>query len=104
MIRDMEAKKKLTPIVTELFLRGRELNISLVFISKSYSKVSETIIPNKILNKRLLQRITLSHSSDTEFRDFMQLYKDDTKEPILFLVNDTTFPSENPIRPWKDVL
>ena len=35
MIRDMEAKKKLTPIVTELFLRGRELNISLVFISKS---------------------------------------------------------------------
>ena len=66
--------------------------------------MSETIIPNKILNKRLLQRIALSHSSDTEFRDFMHLYKDDTKEPILFLVNDTTFPSDNPLRPWKDLL
>ena len=33
MIADMESTKKLSPIVTELFLRGRKLNISLVFIS-----------------------------------------------------------------------
>ena len=29
MIADMEANKKLNPINTELFLRGRKLNISL---------------------------------------------------------------------------
>ena len=33
MIVDMESNEELSPIVTELFLRGRNLNISLVFIS-----------------------------------------------------------------------
>ena len=33
MITDMESYKKLSGIVTELFLRGKKLNISLVFIS-----------------------------------------------------------------------
>ena len=33
IIADIEANKNLSPIVTELFLRGRKLNISLVFMS-----------------------------------------------------------------------
>ena len=37
----IEANKKFSPIVTELFLRGRKLNIS-IFISQSYSKVPKT--------------------------------------------------------------
>ena len=36
MIADMLSNEKHTLIVTELFIRGRKLNISLVFISKSY--------------------------------------------------------------------
>ena len=32
MMADMKSNKKLSPIVTELFLRGRKLNISLIFI------------------------------------------------------------------------
>ena len=43
MIEDMELNEKLSPIVTELFLRGRKLNISLVFISQSYFKMPKTI-------------------------------------------------------------
>ena len=43
MIADLESNKKLTPIVTKLFLRGTKLNISLVFISQSYFKVPKTI-------------------------------------------------------------
>ena len=43
MIADMESNDKLGPIVTELFLKGRKLNISLVFISQSYFKVPKTI-------------------------------------------------------------
>ena len=31
MIADMESNKKLSLIVTELFFRGRKINISLVF-------------------------------------------------------------------------
>ena len=43
IIADMEANKKISPIVTELFLRGRNLIISLVFITQSYFKVPNTI-------------------------------------------------------------
>ena len=83
-----------------MFLRGRKLTISLVFISQSYFEVSKTIRLNathyfiiKIPSKRELQQIASNHSSDIGFKDFRKLYKDYTKEPYSFLVNDTTLSS-----------
>ena len=79
MIVHMEANEKVSTIVTELFLRKRKLDISLVFISKSYSTESKTIRLNmthfirKICNKRKGQQIVSNHSSDMEFKDFMKL-------------------------------
>ena len=49
----------------------------------------------KIPNKTELQQIASSHSSDTDFKDFMKLYKYYTKEPYSFLANDTTISSDN---------
>ena len=43
MIADMLSNKKLNPIVTELFIRGRKLNISLVFIAQCYFAVPKNI-------------------------------------------------------------
>ena len=43
MIADKESNKILSSIVTELFLRGRKINNSFVFISRSYFKVPKTI-------------------------------------------------------------
>ena len=43
MIADMINNKKLNPAVTELFIRGRKLNISIVSISQSYFKVSKDV-------------------------------------------------------------
>ena len=42
-IVDMLNNKKLNPIVTELFIRGRKLNISLVFITQSYFAVHKIL-------------------------------------------------------------
>ena len=82
MIPDMESNEKLSPIVTELLLGGRKLNIALVFISQSYLIVPKTIRLNathyfimKIRNKRELQQIASTHLSDIEFEDFMRLLK-----------------------------
>ena len=76
------------PIVTELFIRGKKLNISIVFITQSYFKVSKDVRLNsthffimKIPNKRELQQTALNHSSDIDFKDFMKIYKKYTKEP-----------------------
>ena len=43
MVADMFSNKKLNPVVTELFVRGRKLNISLVFITQFYFAVSQNI-------------------------------------------------------------
>ena len=52
----------------------------------------------KILNKPEHQQNAINHSYDTDFKDFMKLYKKCTAKPYSFLVNDTTLPSDNPLR------
>ena len=61
MITDMLSNKKSNPIVTKLFIRGRKLNIYLVFITQFYFAVPKNIRLNstnyfvmKIPNKREL--------------------------------------------------
>ena len=58
----------------------------------------------KIPNKGQLQKIASNHSSGYDLKDFMRLYKDYTKDPYSFLVNDTNLSSDNPLRFRKNVL
>ena len=82
MIDDMLSDKKLNPVVTTLFIRGRKLNISFLFISQSYLNLPKNIRLSsmdysimKTSNKQELQKITFNLFS--------------------FLVIDTTFASNN---------
>ena len=82
MIADIIDNKKLNSIVTQLFIRGRKLNISLISITQSYFKVPKDVRLNtthffimKITNKRELQQITRSHSSDISSKDFINIYR-----------------------------
>ena len=82
MIAKMINNKKLNPVVTELFIRSRKLNISIVFSTQSYFKVPKEVRLNttyffimKIPYKRELQQIPLNHSSDIDFKDFMKILK-----------------------------
>ena len=111
MIADMIINKKFNPIVTELFIRARKLNISIVFITQSYFKVPKDVRLNsthffimKIPNKRELQQIALNHSSDIDFKDCINIYKKCTAEPYSFLVNDASLPSDNPLSFRKNLL
>ena len=78
MVADMIHNKKLDSIVTELFIRGRKLNIYLVFITQSYFKVLKDV------------RLNTTHSNN--------IYRKCIAEPYSFLVNDTTLASDNPLR------
>ena len=91
MIPDMINNKRFNPILTELFVRGRTLNISIAFITQSYFKVPKEVRLHsthffimKIPNKRELQQIALNHSSDIDFKDFMKVFKKYTTEPYSF--------------------
>ena len=97
--------KKLNSIVTELFIRGRKLNISLVFITQSNFKAPKDVrlyfthaFIMKISNKRELQQIVLNPSSDIDVKDFIKIYKKCTAEWYSFSVTDTTLPSDHPLR------
>ena len=69
MIAIMLSNEKLNPIVTELFIRGRKLNISLAFLTQTYFAVQKNIRLNsthyfimKITNKSELQQIAFNNS------------------------------------------
>ena len=110
MIIDMIHNKKLNSIVTELFIRGRNLNIFLVFITQSYFQVPKDVRLNtshffiaKIPNKRELQQTAINHSSDISAKDFANIYRKCTGEPHSFLVIDTMLASNNPLRFTKNL-
>ena len=97
----MLSNKKLNPILTELFIRGRKLIISLAFITKFYFAVPKNIRLNstlyfimKIPNKSELQQIAFNHSSDIDFKNFMNLSKKCTVKPYSFSVIDDTLVSD----------
>ena len=55
----------------------------------------------KIPNKRELQQIVSNDLSDIDFKNFMKLYKDYSKESYSFLVNGTSLSSDNLLQSIK---
>ena len=109
IITDMINNEKLSSVVTDLFIRGRKVNTSFVFITQSYFKVLKDVKLNtthffvmKILNKRERQHIAPNHSSDIKSKDFIKNEKR-TAEPYSFLVIDATLASDNPLRFSKNL-
>ena len=107
MIAYIMTNKKFQSIIKELFIRCREINISLVFITQSYFSVPKDVRLNsttKVNSKRELQDIAINHSADIDYKDFIKIYRECTKEPYNFLTIDTTLPSTNTLRFRKKIL
>ena len=92
--------KKLNLIISNLFISERKVNISLVFITRSSFAVPKNVRLNsthyfamEVPNKGELQSFI---SIDSQ--DFMNLYKKCTAKPYSYIVIDTTFASDDPIR------
>ena len=107
----MLSTKKRNPIVAEVFITDRKLNISLVFITQLHFAAPKNIriTPShyfimKIPNKRDLEQIVLNHSSNIDFKDFINLFKKCTSKPYSFLVVDATLASDNHLRFRKNLL
>ena len=105
MIADIMTNKKFQAILKELFIRCRKANISLVFTTQSNFSAPKDVRLNsthyfimKINNKREVQNIAINHSVDIDYKDFIKIYRECTKEPYNFLTVNTTLPSSNPLR------
>ena len=111
MIADIMKSKTFQAIIKELFIRCRKLNISLIFITQSYFSVPKDVRLNsthylimKINNKRELQNIAINHSADIDYKDFIKIYRECTKEPHNFLTIDTTLPGSDSLRFRKNFI
>ena len=107
----MFSNKNLNPVVTEFLIRGRELNISLAFITQSYFSVPKNIRLNsthyfimKIPNKHEPQQTAFNHSPDIDYQNFIKFYKKCTAKPYSSLVTDITLASDNLLRLRKNLL
>ena len=110
MIEVLMTNKKFQSIIKELFIRCRKLNVSLVFITQSYFSVPKDVRLNsthylimKINNKRELQNIAINHSADIDYKNFIKIHRECTKEPYSFLIIDTTLPASNLLRFKKNL-
>ena len=90
MVPDMLSHKKFNQTVTKLFIRGRKLNISLLFITQSYSTVPRNILHSThnflvtTSSKREIHQISFNHSSDVDVQDFINLFKNILQNHIHF--------------------
>ena len=105
MIADIMSSKNFKAIIKELFIRCRKLNISIVFITQSYFRTLKDARLNnthyvimKIQSKKELQKNAQEISGDTDFKDFLKIYKDYTSEPYSCMIIDTAVPSGHPMR------
>ena len=95
MIANMNTNNKFQSTVKELFIRCKELNIYLVFITQSYFPVLEDVRLNsthyvimKIHKKRELQNIVIKNSVHIDYKDVMKIYRKYTVTPNSFLTID----------------
>ena len=101
-ITDINTNKRFQSAVSELLIRCRKLNISLVFNTQACFPVPNDVRLNsthylimKIHKKRELQNIAINHSADIDHKDFMKIYRECTNKLYCFLTIDTTLPSDN---------
>ena len=110
VIADIMNNKKFQAIIKELFIRCRKLNVSLVFVTQSYFKTPKDVRLNsthyliiQIHNKRELQNITIDHSADIDYKEFLKIYRNSANEPYSFFTINTTLPADDSMRFRKNV-
>ena len=97
--------KKFHAVVKDLFIRCRKLKILIAFITQLYFSVPKNVKLNsthylimKINNKKELQSIAIIHSTDNDYDDFVNIYREWTKGRYSFLTIDTTLSASDTLK------
>ena len=110
MIADMMKNKKFQAIIRELFVRCRQLNISLVFIRQSDFSVPKDVRLNsphylimKTNNRQELQNIATNILAGIDYKDLRKIYSQCTRKPYSLTI-DTALPASHPAIFRKNLL
>ena len=106
MIADIMSNKKFKTIIKELFIRCRNVNILLVFITQSYFSVPKDARLNSThyLIMEINNRKEINHSADIDCDHFVRICRECTRKPYSFLTIDTMLPASDPLRFRKNLL
>ena len=74
------------------------------FVPKEIRFNSTHYLLMKIHNARELQQVAINHSTDTDYKDFLKIYRKSAKEPYSLLTIDTTLPANNYLRFRKTLI
>ena len=81
-----------------------------IMTNRRFQAIIEDVILNsthflimKINSRKELQNIAINHYADIDYKDFMKIYRECTKEPFNFLTIDTTLPASDPLRFRKNL-
>ena len=89
MTADVKPNEKIQAIINELFIRCRKINISLVFItvlffcSKRCKIIFITLLDYENKQKKELQNIAINYSADIDYKGFMKIYRECTKNRLI---------------------
>ena len=109
IMADIMSNKKIQAIFKELFISYRKLNISLKFITQSFSVPKDVTLSSthylimKINNRKELQNIAINHLADIDYNNFVRIYSECTRKPYSFLTIDTTLPASDSLRFRKNL-
>ena len=105
MIADIEYNKNFKRIIKELFYRARKINVSIVFITQSYSKAlkdarlnSTHYILMRIGSKKELKRIAEEKFGHLDYKDFLKMYNYCTEDPYSFMTIDARPAATTPFK------
>ena len=81
-----------------------------IMTNRRFQAIIEDVILNsthflimKINSRKELQNIAINHYANIDYKDFMKIYRECTKEPFNFLTIDTTLPASDPLRFRKNL-
>ena len=109
IMADIMSNKKFQAIIKEMFIRYRKLNISLKFITQSFSVPKDVTLNSthylimKINNRKELQNIAINHLADIDYNNFVRIYRECTRKTYSFLTIDTMLPASDSLRFRKNV-
>ena len=75
----------------------------LFFCPKRCQIKFNTLFDYENKQQKELQNVTIDHSADIDYKDFMEIYRECTKEPFNFSTTDTTLAASDPIRFRKNL-
>ena len=104
MIADVMNNKKYQAIPKDLFIRSRKINVSVIFISQSYFRISRDVRLNsshfilmKLNDPREINNIANNHSLTLSNKQFINLYKKSTINKYSCFVIDLVMDSSDPL-------